>query len=516
MTLAQTPTVEALRPEDIWPDPIPLSSTLLPVKAFEPNMLPSRLRGWVIDVAQKMNVPIEFVGVPAMIAVATLIGRRVGIKPEVHSDWTEAANLWGAIIGPPGTLKSPAVREAFSAIRALEKKVAAEHEAAMEQLKPEQMLYELEAAQAKSAAKRFIKAAAEDPFARADALEALSSVEEPKEPLPKRYVTNDATPEKLGELCRGNPDGLLIHRDELLTMFTELEREERAAGRGMIMSGWTGLDGYTVDRIGRGTVRIDAVNLSLFGTAQPNRLTAYMRNSFALHDDGLVQRIQLLVWPDMPDGWVKNDRPLDDVARAAAMACFDDLVSLDLAKLGAQVSPYEASGAIPFLRFAPAAQAEFDLWRETLENRITALTPSDPWRGHISKYRGLAPRLALICHVAGGGTGPVSTAAWDMAEYWIGYLESHALRAYDAMRTDNTDTAQRLAAKIIEGALGQRFTARDVYRPQWSGLKRPDDVGAALRLLVDYDWLSVGRVVTAGKPKEVFTVNPKVQITTLH
>ena len=497
-------------PESVWPDPIPLASTLQPVAPFDPELLPLPLRAWVVDIAERMNVPIDFVAVPAMIAAATLVGRTIGIRPERNSNWIEAANLWGAIIGPPGTLKSPAVREAFSAILSFEKEAALDHERAIERFRPEQMLFEIEEAQAKQTAKSIIKKAGGDPFLRAEALDALSDIEQPAFPAPKRYITNDATPEKLGELCCGNPNGLLLHRDELLTMFTDLDQEEKAAGRGFIMSGWTGLDGYTVDRIGRGTVRIEAVNLSLFGTAQPNRLTSYMRSSFAHHDDGLVQRLQLLVWPDMPKGWKKMDRPRNDAAKQEAMYAYSRLNELDPERICANMVNDVGAAFVPYLHFDYDAQNAFDAWREQLENRVCSLEPSDPWRGHLSKYRGLATRLALICHLFDGVIGPVSLSAWKMAEAWIEYLETHALRAYDAMRTDNTDLAQRLATKIKAGALGEQFTARDVYRPQWSGLKKPADVLPALKVLVEYDWLSPERITSGGRPKEAFRVNPKV------
>ena len=518
--LIPMPTPIEVKAESVWSDPIPLASTLRPVAKFDLAMLPAALRGRVLDIAERMNVPMDFVAVPMMIALAALIGRRVGIRPERHSDWTEAANLWGAIIGPPGTLKSPAVREAFAPILALEKEAARKHELALAELKPKLMLHEIEEAQAKQTAKTLLKKGGGDPFARNDALEALIGVGEPEMPIAKRYVTNDATPEKLGELCKGNPDGLLIHRDEFLTLFTELDQEEKAAGRGFVMGGWTGLDGYTVDRIGRGTVRIEAVNLSLFGTAQPNRLKDYMRRSFLKHDDGLVQRIQLLVWPDMPGKYVSRDRPINTGAKEEASACFDNVIKMDPEKIGAQMSLTAEAARIPFLRFSSDAQDAFDTWRVELEDKVAALEPGDPWRGHMSKYRGLAPRLALVAHIAGQGSGPVSAPSWAIAERWIKYLETHALRAYDAMRTDNTDIAQRVAAKIKDGSLEDRFTARDVYRRQWSGLKQVGKAKEALKVLEEYDWISSEMVVTGSKSKTHFMINPKLKLpqptSTLH
>lgn len=99
------PAPVRIDPDSVWPDPSPLPAALLPVDSFMDEMLPTDLRRWIVDIAERMNVPIDFVAVPAMIAAASLIGRRIGIRPQVHTDWTEAANLWGAITGPPRDLK---------------------------------------------------------------------------------------------------------------------------------------------------------------------------------------------------------------------------------------------------------------------------------------------------------------------------------------------------------------------------------------------------------------------------
>ncbi|MDP5281411.1 YfjI family protein [Sphingomonas sp. DG1-23] len=496
-------------PDSIWPDPVALPSTLLPVMEFEESMLPTGLRRWVADIAERMNCPIDFVAVPAMIAAASLIGRRIGIRPEVHTEWTEAANLWGAIVGVPGSLKSPAVREAFTALRTFEAKAARDYEIAMEDLKPQQRLHEIMEQEAKRAAKAKLRDFEENPGAKLDALDVLREVHEPTLPKQVRYMVQDATPEKLGELCRDNPEGILLFRDELLTMFVDLDREEKASGRGMIMSGWTGLDGDSCDRIGRGTVRADAVNLSLFGTTQPNRLIRYMRDSLQHRDDGLIQRVQLLVWPDSDRPWVKTDRKRDEQARQDAMRCYERLNCIDPETVDTLVDEFGGPGSIPYLRFSPDAQEEFDRWRARLEAKVREPELSLPLKAHLSKYRGLIPRLALVCHLANGGVGPVSVQAWVMAGYWADYLESHARRTYAALETDNTDTAELILRRIRKGDLPTTFSSRDVYRNGWSGLKDRERVEHALKLLAEYDWLDAERVATGGKPKLSFTVNPK-------
>ncbi|MBW6508205.1 MAG: DUF3987 domain-containing protein [Desulfuromonadales bacterium] len=55
----------------------------------------------------------------------------------------------------------------------------------------------------------------------------------PPEPLHlKRYISSDSSVEALGELLRQNPDGLLVHRDEIMLMRQAAERPfGRVVGR---------------------------------------------------------------------------------------------------------------------------------------------------------------------------------------------------------------------------------------------------------------------------------------------
>ena len=72
--------------------------------------------------------------------------------------------------------------------------------------------------------------------------------EEPEEPVEIRYRTNDTTYEAVGELLVNNPTGLLIERDELISLLRHLDREEQAVARGFYMSGWAGMQPYTFDQ----------------------------------------------------------------------------------------------------------------------------------------------------------------------------------------------------------------------------------------------------------------------------
>jgi hypothetical protein len=491
-------------PAGLWPLPTPLPSTLPNVPAFDALLLPADLRAWVVDIAERMQCPLDFVAIPAMVAAGSLIGRQIGIRPESKTDWTEVGNLWGCVVGPPGALKSPAVAEALAPLRRLEAQAAQENQVARAEYERATALYKLHKDAAEQRAKKALKEGDTD---IAGLL--LAEPVEPEKPAERRYLATDATVEKLGEICADNPMGIFIHRDELLTLFSELDREEKAAARGFFLSGWGGREGYTFDRIMRGTVRIDSVNLSLVGTTQPNRLGRYMQDSFRCHDDGMVQRLQLLCWPDFSGKWQPTDRYPDVTAKSAAFECYSRLARLDPAQLGAERDSFDDGKSIPFLRFDSEALEEFVSWRSNLEVRVRADDLSPHFIAHLAKYRGLIPRLALVYHLASGRTGPVHREACLAALAWGEYLEAHAARAYASLSSIHTDTATRILKKLRKGDLPNGFTEREVKRRCWSGLTDKAKVSEALKLLEEYDWLRSERVETGGRPSVVWYANPE-------
>jgi integrase len=104
----------------------------------------------------------------------------------------------------------------------------------------------------------------------------LSALLEFKQPTERRYRVNDATVEKLVELLKDNPRGLLMYRDELFGWLRNLDKIGREGDRTFFLESWNGNGDYTQDRIGRGTIRVKGVCISIFGTIQPGRLNSYI------------------------------------------------------------------------------------------------------------------------------------------------------------------------------------------------------------------------------------------------
>src|SRR5260370_13215816 len=74
---------------DAWPEPKPLPNGLMPVAPFELDFLPASIGPWVEDIAERMQCPLDFVGVSATVALGAVIGRKIGVRPQLHTDWIE-------------------------------------------------------------------------------------------------------------------------------------------------------------------------------------------------------------------------------------------------------------------------------------------------------------------------------------------------------------------------------------------------------------------------------------------
>ena len=90
---------------------------LVPVDPLDPRFIPAPLRPWVLNIVENMSVSLEFAAVAAIVAVGSVIGRQILIKPKRNdSTWLEAANLWGMVVADPGTMKTPIIKEILNPI----------------------------------------------------------------------------------------------------------------------------------------------------------------------------------------------------------------------------------------------------------------------------------------------------------------------------------------------------------------------------------------------------------------
>jgi Protein of unknown function (DUF3987) len=495
-------------PSVAWPNPEPLPSGLPPVPSFDDRLLPEGLRLWLTDIADRTQCPPEYVAIGVLVALSAIVGRRCAIRPKQKDDWTVVPNLWGAVVGPPSSMKSPALTEALRPIHRLAAEASERyrlllegHPAALAEAKARRAVVEV-------AMKKAARAGSADMSALRAEFEAAA---DPLKPPESRYIVNDATVEKLGELLNENPRGLLHFRDELAGWLATLDRDGHENDRAFFLEAWNGAGRYTYDRIGRGTLHIRAACVSMLGGIQPGPLAQYLRGAVrgGIDDDGLMQRFQLVVYPDPPTTWRNVDRSPDSDARNRAIELFKRLDALTPEALAA-----DTDEGLPFLRFDAGAQELFDQWLDELMNRARAAGEHAAIEAHLTKYPSLFPSLALLCHLADAPQlppGPVALAATRRAAAWCDFLEAHARRVYGAVTAEKLNAARAILGKLRTGALSPTFSQRDVYRAGWAGLGDREVVGEALAVLEDHGWIR--RMVTAetgGRPRAEYTTHPSL------
>lgn len=497
-----------------WSEPRDLPSKTPTAPELPSEILPDSLRPWILDIADRAQVPPEFVAVPAMVALSSLIGRSAGIYPKAKDDWLVVPNLWGMVIARPGFLKSPAAAEALKPLARLSMKARESFDDAVATAEANKDIIKARL----SAVQEEAKTAVKDGKSLVDIKARLATLKREQADADiheRRYIINDGTVEKIGELLNQNTRGLLLARDELSGFLKTLDKPGREGDREFFLEAWNGSGGFTYDRIGRGTLHIPALTLSIFGTIQPGKLWNYISGALQGEraDDGLLQRFQMAVWPDTTREWRNVDRWPDSKAKDTAFKVFQNLDGLDVDTLGVPAN----DGEIPALRFAPDAQELFTEWRANLEARLRSTeTESTPaFESHLAKYRSLMPSIALIdqltTSVSFVSAPVVRLESARRAAVWCDYLEGHARKIYAAETNADVSAAHALADKIKSGAVEDGGNVRDLYRPQWSGLKTPEAVWAGLLVLQTHGWVKIEERESRGRKADMVFLNPKLR-----
>jgi len=505
-----------------WTKPKPIQAPLRPVPPFEPEiLLPDSLRDWIVDEAGRMPCPPDFIAAAAVVALGSVIGTHCTIKPKRKDDWVIVPNVWGGIVGLPSSKKSPAISAAMKPVERLIAEAKKIHKTEMKAFEAEKIKFD---AQKETIATKIKQTAKRSNGSNGSSLDALVvnlqdlSEDEPEEPILRRYKTNDTTVEKLGELLRENPTGILVLRDELVGLIASWEREGHEGDRAFFLEAWNGNQSFDTDRIKRGSIFIANLCVSIFGGIQPDKLTAYLEQAaHALMNDGMLQRFQVLVYPDAQP-WEWRDRAPNKSARERAFAIFDALADFNPIAWGATSA--DDFIKFPHFCFDDAAQEIFIEWSADLHRRLATedhpLMAQHLMAQHLAKFEKLLPALALIFHLAdcvtSGNRGPVSAEATLRAAAWCEYLEAHARRCYGLLIDDGLRAAQALADKVRKGKLANGFTARDVRRNQWRNLTNDEAVQAALDWLTDECWLreqqTGGTGPGTGRPTSRYFINP--------
>ena len=70
-----------------------------PVATFDAAFLPEKIAPWVGDISERMQCPPDYVAVAALVALGSVLGRKIGIAPQQQTDWFEVQTYGGVPLG---------------------------------------------------------------------------------------------------------------------------------------------------------------------------------------------------------------------------------------------------------------------------------------------------------------------------------------------------------------------------------------------------------------------------------
>ncbi len=470
--------------------PQKLPSALRNVASLETEVLPQAIRDAVMDQAERLQCPPDYLAVAMLSVAGTVVGNGIGIFPYANDEsWEVYPAIWGGIVGDPGSKKSPALQTAHVPLRHLESLAAQKYSQELQVYKVTLTRYEKELATWNKNKSSGIKPVA------------------PTEPKLKRFVVHDSTYQALGKILADNPSGVLALADELSGLLQSLDTTGQEAARGFYLSGWSGTGGYSFDRVERGHISLSRFCLSVFGGFQPDRIKAYVQQSQggSTKNDGLLQRFQLLVWPDA----VGNFQFVDRTPNQAAIDQYHQAIfRLNQSTRDEIPGAKRLPNGSQLLHFSPEAQELYGAWYVKNENMLAKGALDSARQSHYAKYRSLIPALALLFHLLDAHDGPVCLDCLSRAIMFAKYLKSHAERIYASVSGHDHAAIRLLAERLLSGQLGNGFTCRTLTLKGWAGLRTKEQAQAAVNALVDYGWLIEEATRGIGRPTTKYNLHP--------
>ena len=514
LTEVQLPILKKQNEPVVWPEPIPLDEDKFPAPILEKGSMPGIIENYVFSEAASRRVVSDFILAPVLVSLGAICGRTFSMFPSPESSWQVFSNLWGMICGRPGTRKSSALQAGFVFLEDLEKESVSNAHRVLASNSVEIKKLEIELSNKKKACSK--KGADIDSLASeiVDLEEKIKNLQ----PLPKRYIYNDATVEKVIMMLEQNSNGLLHFRDEMAGFLASLCDAAKSQERGFYLQAWNGSGVYTVDRVTRPGNRVEGICISLLGGTQPGKLDQMLQGAMrgGKEDDGLLQRFQILISDVKHPKLTKDRNKADKEAEKYCSHIFR------IANMQSELCPIAFS-------FSDEAQERFDDWYIGFSNDLQD-NPSE-WESldsHFNKYTSLVPKLAMLFHVAESvheflgknldkfyvnppiWPAKISIQTLEQSFKVLAFLKAHALRVYSVITKGDELAARSLSKKILEGKIADGDTIRSLKQRHWSNLKHDDDVDLGLNILQKKHWIRIEqtRPSATGRPSSVIRLNP--------
>ncbi|MGF1629145.1 MAG: DUF3987 domain-containing protein [Kiloniellaceae bacterium] len=493
----KTVSLEEYRNSAAMPDMTVLDGGRRPAPPIPLEMFGPFWSEWIVQQADCLSVPPDFVAYPFLASAASLIGNTR--RAFAWGKWYEPPIIWAAIVGNPSSRKSPAVDVSRDLLSVIEAGLAEGFSETLRQWETEKQTAEVSKKRWKEDVEEALRQGRPAP-------EMPDSAVDPEKPARPRIMVGDTTPEALAHLLLANKRGLLCWRDELSGWLESFGRYNKGGDRALWIEAFGGRP-YVVDRVGRPEpLSIERMSISLTGGLQPDRVASLLMSG---DDDGLCSRF-LLTMPDP----LRPKRPQSSVDGREALEAFQRLQGLEM---GVNDEGKPVPVTMPLC--APAADILEQWQKASYDQDGDAL---GLYGSHLGKLNGYVLRLALVSELLRWAAGVEPTPPQEISADVVGavcdfmdsYAKPMALRIYgDATLPPAERGAAQIARRIRKE--GHRMVNLRTVRRDWRlpGLKETNDVKAAVDVLCEAGWLTPAGTReggTKGRHSADYRVNPLV------
>lgn len=409
-----------------------------------------------------------------------------------NDSWGVKCVIWTALVGDPGTAKSPAVSAAMAFPESVDRAWRTEYAASRKSFE----LAELASAKNRKHKKKSDHDEQNEPPQFDDAADALP----PSEPTLRRKIVNDATTEALGSVLANSPEAapVLFHSDELAALVGGMDvyRARGSKDRPFFLSAKDGKS-YAIDRKSSGSLIVPSLAIAIIGTIQDDKLA---KIGPTLEDDGFLQRFALVSIHKTGAGEdIQDDGELD----ASVPAIAGLLAGLEAASYRLDLDAADELTSVQAFAAREAKRPDISSGLRTWLSK----TPNEFGRYclafHLIEWASMASILEAPPDVL------VSRQTARRARRYVQeFLYSHAQYVYGTVMAQGQDDndVQWVAAYILTRDL-KVVTAREIGRAYRSlrGAQRRQKLFSVMASLAQQDWVKL-----TNSQRGEWKVNPAV------
>lgn len=410
---------------EAWPEMIAIDAPI-PGDPFPTHVLPKKLAEYVRQISRAMNVRDDFAGVTALTVAAGIIGNAARLR--ITSEHEQPALLFAALVGPPGSAKSPLIERFTKALSERQKRCNAEFASAMAYWND-----------------------------RED-----ENGEKPEKPSLKSVIGRETTTECLLYMLPSNPRGFPLVFDELSGLFGSMNQYKRTGNdRQIYLSMWSQ---STIDQRRKTDLKeglppnfVFRPCVSILGGIQPDMLGSFKLQGprGETFDDGGMDRFLFCSpepLPELGEQFRSIEPSLTGYWDGIVIELLDTMPEETIVRMSAEAVE-------EWSKYSSAHAAEVN--SETFPRELHG-----PWK----KLKAYACRLALVLHVLDWACGEtvsldtLSGSAMRRGCELADYFKSHRRKvASTSLPEDKLDGVRRISHWLAANK-APRVQKRDIYQ----------------------------------------------------